>query len=90
MFSVEFSLVAEKSVRQYFSSLIRVCRQPAFYHVFEPGYPTLRCKGKNADGKRSNKMAVMTDQNSQIHSIDYTEHSHYFPCIIFVFRPRLV
>ena len=64
MFSVEFSLVAEKSVRLYFSSLVRVCRQPAFYHVFEPDYPTLRCKGKNADGKRSNKMAAMNDQNS--------------------------
>ena len=46
MFSVEFSLIAEKSVRQYFSSLVRVCRQPAFYHVFEPDYPTLR--GNNA------------------------------------------
>ena len=55
MFSVEFSLVAEKSVRQYFSSLVR---------VFEPDYPTSRCKGKNADGKRSNKMAAMNDQNS--------------------------
>ena len=24
----------------------------------------LHCKGKNADGKRSNKMAAMNDQNS--------------------------
>ena len=62
MSSVEFSLVAKKFVRQYFSSLVCVCRQPAFYHVFEPDYPTFARKGKNAIGKRSNKMAAMTDQ----------------------------
>ena len=62
----------EESVRPFVSSRLskqeisgtQQHRQPAFYHVFKPDYPTLRCKGKNADGKWRNKMAAMNDQNS--------------------------